>query len=95
MKNRKYSEEFKKQAIELADSLGSTAKAAAQLGIPGVTIHAWRKRLKEGIVESSPFDEKEALQEEIKRLKLKTTEQEKVIHILKKAAAFFSQDQLK
>lgn len=94
MQSRKYTVEFKQQAIELAKSLGSTKKAADQLGIPDVNIHQWRKRLSEmgapagGTQQESPL-------EELKRLRRENAEQKKVIHILKSAAAFFCQDHLK
>lgn len=45
MKNRKYTIEFKLQAIELAKSLGSMKKAANELGISDSNIHDWKKKL--------------------------------------------------
>ncbi len=94
MKNRKYAVSFKQQAVELAKSLGSTSKAAEQLGIPDVNIYAWKKQLMESnSSERSPQQESPA--EELKRLRRENAEQKKVIHILKSAAAFFCQDQQK
>lgn len=94
VQSRKYTVEFKQQAVELAKSLGSTKKAADQLGIPDVNIHQWRKRFTES---QSPDAEvsKQDLLEELKKLRRENTEQKQVIHILKSAAAFFSQDHLK
>jgi|GEM_PF-2688552 len=45
VQNRKYTVEFKQQAIDLAASLGSTKKAAQQLGVPDTNIHQWKRRL--------------------------------------------------
>ncbi len=94
MQNRKYTIEFKQQAVELAKSLGSSKKAADQLGISDVNIHVWTKKL---AGEKSPTNEprQESAEEELKRLRRENADQKKVIHILKSAAAFFSQDHLK
>jgi transposase-like protein len=94
VQNRKYTIEFKQQAVELAKSLGSSKKAADQLGISDVNIHVWKKNLAEG---KSPSNgpRQESTEEELKRLRRENVEQKKVIHILKSAAAFFSQDHLK
>ena len=90
MQNRKYTVEFKQQAVELADSLGSARKAASQLGIPDVNIHLWKKKLKD-----LGSGQQESPTEELKRLRRENSEQKKVIHILKSAAAFFCQDKSK
>lgn len=95
MGSRRYTIEFKRQAIELAASLGSVSKAAEQLGIPDVNIHAWRKRLNKNEDKISATTTLSAEQEELKRLRKEVAEQKQVIHILKSAAAFFSQDHLK
>ena len=94
MKNRKFPEEFKEQAIGLAETLGSASKAAQQLGISSVNIHLCKKKFRMGGSKAAP-SEGEALLDELKRLRRETAEQKKVIHILKGAAAFFSQNHLK
>lgn len=88
--NRKYTEEFKKQAVELAKSLGNTTKAAEQLGIRDSIIHDWKRKFG-GISPCQLSSEAE----ELIRLKKENAELKKVNHILKAAAAFFSQDHLK
>ena len=95
MKNRQYTEEFRKQAVELADSLGSASAAAKQLGIDNANIYNWRMRMKsKQLGEASPaLGVSEA--EELKRLRRENSELRKVNQILKSAAAFFSQDHLK
>ncbi len=97
MKRRKYTVEFKKQAIELAESLGSVPKAAEQLGIGDDIIYSWRHALKltspKEIV--SVKDQMTLDKEELQKLRRENAELKKVNHILKAAAAFFSQDHLK
>ena len=92
MQSRKYTVEFKQQAVDLAKSLGCTKKAADQLGISDVNIHVWKKKLM-GL--DSSESQQESPLDELKRLRRENAEQKKVIHILKSAAAFFSQDHLK
>jgi transposase len=90
---RVYTEEFKKQAIQLAQDLGSRTTAARQLGISDVNILNWenKQRGTSTVVQAESVD----VSEELKRLRKETAEQKKVIQILKSAAAFFSQDHLK
>jgi transposase len=95
MTKRKFTKEFKLQAIELASSLGNISQAARQLGVLESNIHGWKRQLSkvEKIDKTPALSASEA--EELKRLRRETAEQKKVIHILKAAAAFFSQDHLK
>jgi len=94
-KGRSYTVEFKQQAIDLAESLGSVTKAANQLGIPDVNIHCWRKKLGErcqnGIASATSTPELE----EIKKLRKEVAELKHVNLILKTEADFFSQENLK
>jgi transposase len=95
MSSRSYTMEFKKQAVELAENLGSAAKAAEQLGISDKNIQRWKRewigsptgmgKLEAGSVDS----------DELKRLRKENAELKQVNLILKTAAAFFSQDHLK
>ena len=89
-KNRVYTEEFKKQAVELSFELQNVAEAARQLGVRDVLLHKWRTKYKP---EKKPVAAAES--DEIKRLKRENEELKKVNYILKRAAAFFSQDHLK
>ena len=83
-----YTKEFKQQVLELAESLGSVTKASEQLGVPTATIYGWKGKFKNREVEKTES-------EEVIRLRKEVAELKKVNHILKQAAAFFSQDQLK
>jgi transposase len=95
MKKKKYPKEFKQQAVDLAKSLNSTSEAARQLGVSHGSIASWRSQLQatSGGASSSRLSSGEA--EELKRLRGEVTHLRKVNHILKAAAAFFSQDHLK
>lgn len=88
-----YTKEFKQQAVELAESMCNVSKAAKQLGISDVNIHAWKRTL-EGT--QSPKNRTNLEQsEEVRQLRKENAELKKINIILKSAAAFFSQDHLK
>jgi len=91
--DQKYDDHFKTQAVRLAQELGP-GRAAIQLGITTSILQYWRKvyQVKKKITkeEQAKLDHEELL-----RLRKENAEQKQVILILKKAAAFFSNDQLK
>lgn len=93
MKYRSYTSEFKEQAVQLAESIGSTAEAAKQLGISPSHISWWRKKTVEQSMPEEPG--MQAILDELKTLRRENDNLKKVNHILKGAAAFFSQDYLK
>lgn len=96
MTRRKYTPEFKREALELAQQLGSVAEAARRLGIKDTVLYNWKTTFKISMdpkkksVQSSMADA-----EELKRLRKENEDLKKTNYILKKAAAFFSQDHLK
>ncbi|MBK7960682.1 MAG: transposase [Bdellovibrionales bacterium] len=89
---RKYTSEFKQQAAGLANRIG-TRKAAEQLGVPVTTLYQWKGKEEKGKPQSKK--EEVNLEAENKQLRKEVEELKKVNFILKKAAAFFSQDHLK
>lgn len=102
-RTRNYTEEFKRQAVQLAEDLGSAMKAAKQLGISDANIHNWRMKIRTGQSLSATKTPVKAAagatspinaEEELKRLRKKVAELEKVNHILKSAAAIFTRDHL-
>ena len=100
---RKYTLEFKRQAVQLAQELGSSTEAATRLGISASNVHKWRTLVqtgalgggKAGVTVNSPQAPAVSLNDEVRRLQREVAELKKVNHILKAAAAFFSQDHLK
>lgn len=100
---RSYTAEFKSEAIQLAISSGNVAHTAKELGIPSPTLHNWVANVA-GNEHNTPLLDKNKpagpkvkvsdLMSEIKTLKkqLARSEQEKAI--LKKATAYFAQEQL-
>lgn len=95
MKKRTFTKEFKQQAVELAARLGNVSEAARQLGVVDSGIHGWKKQIDKNSLAKEKPEFLVGELEELKRLRRETAEQKKVIHILKAAAAFFSQDHLK
>jgi transposase len=90
--NRQYTSEFKQQAAELASRVGTT-RAARQLGVSVANVHTWKKKADNQEPQSAKV--KVNLEEENRRLQKENDELKKVNYILKRAAAFFSQDHLK
>lgn len=90
---RRYSEEFKKTAIELALSgTQPVIQVARDLEMSEKTLYAWLRahRQKEGLVEpAKPANEMEA---ELKRLRKENAQLKMERDILKKATAYFAKD---
>lgn len=94
---RSFTNEFKVQAVELAEQIGSNDEAASRLGIRVDSIRTWKRQLGRSNKVKDPRTPSQVMAdlEEIKRLKKQVSDLEKTNYILKKAAAFFSQDHLK
>lgn len=90
---RTFTEEFKQQAVSLSKELGSGTKAAQELGISESLIRNWTKR--SNSEKSLKAADPTFSVEEFKRLQKENDKLKKINHILKSAAAFFSQDHLK
>ena len=74
-RNKKYTEEFKRQAVELAERLGNTSQAARQLGITEPSIHGWKRKFgKVQFDEDTQVDVAESEAEELKRLRKEVVE---------------------
>jgi len=93
--SRKYTKEFKQEAVNLALKSPSIVNTAKELGIPPATLHTWIHVLKSkgslATVDSNSGKDMSALVEENRRLhkELAVAKEEK--EILKKAAAYFAQ----
>ena len=93
-KHRKYGPEFKRRAVELAHELSSVGEAAKKLGIPKHTLYSWVRGKQEQPDVASTVQEL-PVEEQLRALRRENEELKKANHILKQAAAFFSQDHLK
>ena len=92
---RRFSKEFKLEAIRLADESGKPkAQVARELGIRVNQIGKWRKQLEEQPVEvSSDKDYPAEQDDELKRLRRELADAREENEILKKAAAYFARNQ--
>ena len=97
---RAYDNEYKAQAVKLAQEIGG-AKAAKELGIPDGTIYCWVKAFKEGRLSASEASHTPknalSLNDELIELRKRVKEQDKEIRRLKEenefleeASAFFA-----
>jgi transposase len=90
-KQRRYTEEFKAQAVQLARTSGqSLRQTALDLGIANQTLGVWIREGHDGRPSAGPSTDAERaeLVELRRRVKVLETERE----ILRKAAAFFAQE---
>ena len=94
---RKYTKEFKQEAVNLALKSPSIVNTAKELGIASATLHSWVNALKRkgnlAAVDTNSSKDMATLVEENRRLhkELAIAKEEK--EILKKAAAYFAQHQ--
>lgn len=96
---KRYSEEFKRDAIALVASSGRTVtEVARELGISSESLRGWVKKSNgagqaaagASVAVGSGLDTAE--REELKRLRKLAADQAKTIEILKKATAFFAKE---
>ena len=88
---RKYSPEFKQDAVKLAEKIGFS-NAAVKLDIHPNNLHKWKAPNKLFVEKSQDILR---LQTEIKRLKKELAEERAIVEFLKKATAFFSKETAK
>jgi transposase len=87
---KRYTEEFKRDAIALVDSSGKTVTAVArELGISSESLRGWYRKAKADRGEGGSGELTSAERQELKRLRKEVREQQQTIEILKKATAFF------
>jgi transposase len=92
-KRRKYTEEFKREAIRVMESRGdrTVADVAESLGVAANLLHSW-KRTYTDTVEEVRQQRGETPEEELKRLRRENAQLKRDHEILKKAAAFFARE---
>jgi transposase len=96
MRYRKYTEEFKVEAIRLAESVG-VAAAAKRLGVADGNLRNWVNREREGKLEKADVAKpiKRSLAEveaENNRLRRELESTRLDLEIVKKAAAYFAKE---
>ncbi len=91
IEKKKFTKEFKEQALELAVSIGSYTEAARQLGISDSTLHGFKKQFGYKTEGRTMVSDPNETEREIRRLRKENAELKKVNFILKEATAFFSQ----
>lgn len=92
---RRFSKEFKLEAIRLANESGKpTAQVARELGLRVNQIGKWRKELEEKQDEAFSGQGRQAGKDaEIQRLRRELADAREENEILKKAAAYFARNQ--
>jgi transposase len=89
-KQRKVTEEFKREAVRLTETSGRTvAQVAGDLGIGKSTLTRWKTQFKEADILSGPHDD---VQKELTRLRLENKILRQERDLLKNAAAFFAKE---
>lgn len=91
---KKYSKEFKVEALKLSDEIG-VKKAAAQLGIQYYTIAEWRKNRKAAELVLKPVLTDDELRIRNSALERENAELKRANDILKDALGFFAKDRKK
>ncbi|MDQ0778359.1 transposase [Streptomyces aurantiacus] len=90
---KRYTEEFKRDAIALVDSSGKTVTAVArELGISSESLRRWYRQAKTDRGEGAPGELTTAERDELKRLRRQNAEQAKTIEVLRKATVFFAKE---
>lgn len=97
-KTQAYSEEFRREAIRRSQKDGNTtASVAKELGISPQQIYNWKRQFNRlsdkqfNSMDGVDYSKRES--EEVRKLKRKNAELEKEIEFLKKAAAYFANQQ--
>ena len=92
--HRQYSEEFKRNALELVETSGkSIAQIEQDLGLSAGLLHKWRERYQvEKTSSGMEKSEVEQLRAEVRRLQRENKVLAQERDILKKAVSIFSKD---
>jgi transposase len=94
MQRRRFTPEFKREAVKLARQPGAvTAKIAEELGLNANVLRRWIQQFEQGRWESKPgVPLKTEQQAEIERLRKENAKLRTERDILKKAAAYFAKE---
>jgi transposase len=96
---KRYTEEFKNEAIKLALNTISTNQAAKDLGVPVSTLHSWVNQSKLSVMDHQAKSSDDQVKINLSQLLEKNRELQKRINrleeeksILKKAATYFAKE---
>jgi len=92
---KRFTFEFKEAAIEKAIKLDNVAQAARELGLNYSLLQSWLKAKSVAKSKGVSLSQLKAEGDEIQRLKRENAQLKEENAIIKKAAAYFSQHQLK
>ncbi|UQA92161.1 transposase [Streptomyces halobius] len=90
---KRYTAEFKRDAIALVDSSGKTVtEVARELGVSPESLRGWYRqaRIDRGQGQAGELTSEE--REELKRLRKLAAEQARTIEVLRKATVFFAKE---
>jgi transposase len=85
---KKYSPQFKDQALQRAEKDG-VRQAAHDLGIPEAMLYSWRTKSRQG---GEPLEQQKLQQAELARLKRENHRLEEENSFLKKVATYFTKE---
>jgi len=91
---QEYTAEFKEQAVNQPQFLGSIGRVAEELGLVEQTLRNWVKAAKAGKLNPAGAKQITAEQMELSRLRAQVARLEMELEITKKAAAYFAKDLL-
>jgi transposase len=95
LKRRRFTEEFKQDAVRLVVNEGYTFSAAAKaVGVGEQSLRKWHAKLAPQPAPCGENASQEELREEIKRLRRELRRAELEREILKKATAYFAKESL-
>jgi transposase len=96
MERRKFTREFKLEAVRLIKERGVTvAQAARDLGVHGTVLRSWVKAFADDPAQAFPgHGQMKPEQAEIARLQREVTKLKAERDILKKAAAYFAKESM-
>jgi transposase len=90
---RKYTQEFKEEAVKLVTDQGyQIAEAARNLGLHANLLGRWKREIEGGGEKSSGSQSGTAMQAELNQLRKENKRLKMEREILKKAAAFFAKE---
>ncbi len=93
--NNRYTAEYKEKAVITAKEIGNVAQTARNLGISYGVLNSWILKDNDRSDKSVGFAESITQAEKIRQLEKKNSLLQEELEIIKKAAAYFAQEELK